>query len=341
MAQNKPTTSRLQHLARAYTQSSVLFAALDLELFTNVAAGVATTEDLARVMAITELNAERLVTACLAMDLLQKKDGRLANATDVDRYLVKGKRSYAGPWMTFTRPGAGRWLELTELLRNQEPPARLGLELDMPVEEARRYHQATYSVGMGAGRLFCRQVDLGGRRRMLDLGGGSGAYCINAVQAFEGLQAIVFDLPGVTEVAREFIAENEVSDRVTTVAGDFTSDPFPDGCDVVVMASNLPMYNEVVIGSVVGKAFEALEPGGEMHLVGEMLNADGVGPLDAALWGLQEVLRNSEGKAHTAAQVAGYFSAAGFGNVEIHDFVPGVLQRVSGVKGLTASSRLP
>ena len=235
--------------------------------------------------------------------------------------------------MTFTRPGAGRWLELTELLRNQEAPARLGLDLDMPVEEARRYHEATYSGGMGAGRLFCRQVDLSGRRRMLDLGGGSGAYCINAVLAFEGLQAIVFDLPGVTVVAREFITENEVGDRVTTMAGDFTSDPLPAGCDVVVMASNLPMYNEAVIEAVVHKAYEALEPGGEMHLVGEMLNADGVGPVDAALWGLQEILRNSEGKAHTVTQVEGYFSAAGFERIEAHDFVPGVLQRVSGFKG--------
>ena len=70
-----------------------------------------------------------------------------------------------------------------------------------------------------------------------------------------------------------------------------------------------------------------------MHLVGEMLNADGIGPVDAALWGLQEVLRNSEGKAHTAAQVEGYFSAAGFGDIQTRDFVPGVLRRVSGVKG--------
>ena len=339
MAENRPNTTRLQHLARAYTQSSVLFAALDLELFTHVAAGIDTVESLARAMAVTELNAERLVAVCLAMDLLRKDDERLVNATDVDRYLVKGKRTYAGPWMTFTRPGAGRWLELTELLRNDEPPARLGLELDMPIEEARRYHQATYSVGMGAGRLFCRQVDLSGRRRMLDLGGGSGAYCINAVLAFEGLEAIVFDLPGVTQVAREFIAENEVSDRVTTVAGDFTSDPLPEGCDVVVMASNLPMYNETVIAAVVRRAYEALVPGGEMHLVGEMLNADGVGPTDAALWGLQEVLRNSEGKAHTVTQVEGYFSAAGFGSLETHEFVPGVLQRVSGVKEGSTTGR--
>ena len=71
MGQNRPNTTRLQHLARAYTQSSVLFAALDLELFTHVADGIATVEELAPSLGITELNTERLVTVCLAMDLLR------------------------------------------------------------------------------------------------------------------------------------------------------------------------------------------------------------------------------------------------------------------------------
>ena len=332
MNETRLDTTRLQHLARAYTRSTVLFAAIDLELFTHIDRGVFATADLAAALGVSELNVERLVTVCLAMDLLRRENDRLVNAPDVDRYLVKGKKTYAAPWMTFTRPGVPQWLELTELLRNPLPASRLGIDFDMTLEEARRYHEATYSVGMGAGRLFCRQVDLSGRRRMLDLGGGSGAYCINAVRTFDGLEAIVFDLPAVTEVAREFIAENGVSDRVDTVAGDFTSDPLPRDCDVVLMASNLPMYNEETIGLLVRKAFEALEPAGEMHLIGEMLSADGVGPLDAALWGLQEVLRNSEGKAHTVDQVRGYFIAAGFETVEDRDFVPGVLRRVCGVK---------
>ena len=324
-------TSRLQFMARAYCQSAVLFAALDLELFSHVSRGASTIESLARAMGTSELNAERLVVACLALGLLEKQGDELTNAPDAERYLVSDKKTYAGPWMTFTRPNVGRWFELTELLREQEPPHRLGLSLDISADEAREYHRATYSIGMGAGRRFCSQVDLSGRKRLLDLGGGSGAYCINAVQAFEGLEAVVLDLPGVTVAAREFIERNGVEDRVSTLAGDFTTAEFP-ACDVVLMASNLPMYNEEVIAAVVAKAFAALEPGGEMHLIGEMLSADGCGPLDAALWGLQEVLRHSEGKAHTVTQCLGYFERAGFERVRRDDFVPGVLVRVSGRK---------
>ena len=67
-----------------------------------------------------------------------------------------------------------------------------------------------------------------------------------------------------------------------------------------------------------------------MHLVGEMLEDDGVGPLDAALWGMQEILYHSGGKAHRRDQVRGYFTNAGFVDVADDDFVPDVLVRAKG-----------
>ncbi len=78
---------------------------------------------------------------------------------------------------------------------------------------------------------------------MMDLGGGSGAYSIVSAQAHEHLQAVVFDLPPVVEITKEFIKKNQVQEQVTTQGGDFTQDGFPDNCDVALMASNLPQYN--------------------------------------------------------------------------------------------------
>ena len=61
------------------------------------------------------------------------------------------------------------------------------------------------------------------------------------------------------------------------------------------MASNLPQYEPALIRLVVGKAFAALVPGGEMHLIGETLHDDRRGPLSAALWGLNEAVQGSTG----------------------------------------------
>jgi hypothetical protein len=320
-------------MVRAYRESAALMAGVELGLFTRVEAGDDSEHALADVLGLTPLHVERLVVACVALGLLERDGDRLRNAPDVARFLVEGQPQYAGEWMLFTRPDWNEWGQLAGHLRTQEPPRADNVKVSgFSVDDARRYHRATWSIGRGAGRLFTRQVDLGARRHMIDIGGGSGAYCIEACKANSGLRATVLDLEPVTVVAREFIAEHGLSDRIVATACDFNVDPFPPGADVAVMASNLPMYGRKEISAVVRKAFEALAPGAEMHLIGEALNAERTGPVDAALWGLSEALVNGTGLAHSTSDVESYFESAGFVDIASTDFVPGVLVRTSGHK---------
>jgi len=324
-------TTRLQKMATAYWESAALMAAVELDIFTAIERGHDTVPVLAKAAGMTDRNAERLLTALTALTLLERSGERFSNAPDVQRFLVRDSDRYAGPWILFTKPRWTAFGELTERLR-RTTENRLGAYVEFTVEDARRYHAATYSIGMGAARLFSRSVDLSGRKLMLDLGGGSGAYSIMATRTFPGLRAIVLDLPPVVVVAREYIAANGASERVSAVAGDFTTSDFPQGVDVVVMASNLPQYEPALIRLVVGKAFQALVPGGEMHLIGETLHDDRKGPLSAALWGLNEAVQGSTGRAHTESEVKDYLQGAGFTNVAVHPFVPGVLTRTAGRK---------
>jgi SAM-dependent methyltransferase len=263
--------------------------------------------------------------------LLDKASGRHRNAPDVERFLVEGSPGYMGPWITFTKPQWNEWGRLSEHIRTKELKVMGSIET-FTVADARRYHNATYSIGMGAGRRFVRQVDLAGRKRIMDIGGGSGAYCINAAKAHAGIRAVVLDLPVVCEVTREFIAENGVADRVEAQACDFTRDPFPTDCDVAIMASNLPMYSREMIAGVIRKAHDALLPGGEMHLIGETTNNERTGPWGPAYWGLGQAIGDSLGLAHSEADVTGYFRAAGFGDVGAYEFIAGSLSRIAGTK---------
>jgi hypothetical protein len=98
------------------------------------------------------------------------------------------------------------------------------------------------------------------------------------------------------------------------------------------MASNLPQYGRELIAAVVARVHDALAPGGELHLVGEMLRPAKDGPIGPALWGLAEALEGSTGVAHSESEVAGYLERAGFVDVGTHEFVPGSLTRVTGRK---------
>jgi SAM-dependent methyltransferase len=333
MSEEKLSSVRLQNLAYGYRQSATLLAAIELGLFTAIAEGAGTEDAVARALDITPTNARRLLATCAALDLIVRDGEALRNAPDVERFLVKGVRTYAGPWLTtMGRSDYEGWNRLAEHLRSKEAPRVLGTYENFTVEDARKLHRATFSIGMGSGRLFARQVDLSGRRLILDLGGGSGCYCIAAAEKYPAVRAVVFDLPSVTVVAREYIASVSLSDRISAVGGDFTRDEFPRGADVAILASNLPQYSPDIIRTVVRKAFAALEPGGEMHVVGEMLNDAATGPLGPALWGLNEAIYHSTGVAHSERETIGYLRDAGFIEVRAHEFISGSLTRVSGRK---------
>ena len=87
---DKTDTSRLQGIARAYTESAVLYTAIDVELFTHVRNGADTEEALAAATGLRPIDVDRLVTCALSMDLLRWADDgeRLVNAPDTDLYLV-------------------------------------------------------------------------------------------------------------------------------------------------------------------------------------------------------------------------------------------------------------
>ena len=328
----RPDTVRLQRLAKGFWESAVLMAGVELGLFTALARGGDTIAAAARAIGVSELNAERLLTAARALELVELDGDRFANAPDVARFLVESEASYAGPWMLFSKPRWAEWGRLAEHLKAGGPAERLGMyEEDFTVERARRYHEATYSIGMGAGRRFCRQVDLSRRSHLIDIGGGSGCYCIVAANTWPRLRATVLDLPPVVEVTGEFVAGHGLSARIAAEACDFTADPFPKA-DAAIMASNLPQYNADITQHVVDKVFATLEPGGEFHLIGEMLDDDRAGPLAPALWGLSEAISGSTGRAHAIGECRTYFANAGFERISAREFVPGTLTRVSGFK---------
>ena len=328
----KVNTVRLQNLSYGHKQSATLRAAIELELFTKISKGAFTNSEIAESLGISTLNAERIVVACAALGLIENIGQGFTNAPDVERFLVKDKVTYIGPWLLFNSLDFERWKDLALILKSDQKPKVLGLYENLDEEMAKIYHEATYTVGLGAGMLFSKYVDLSKRSLILDLGGGSGAYCIAAVQKYPHLKAIVLDFPPVCTIAKDFIAQWGMQDQIFTHAGDFTQDPLPHGADVMIMASNLPQYNTVVLKGILDKAFGALASGGEFHVVGETLDNDKSGPVGPAMWGLHEALFGSEGRAHSELEVMGYLKDAGFVDIGVNEFVPGSLTRITGRK---------
>ena len=73
-------------------------------------------------------------------------------------------------------------------------------------------------------------------------------------------------------------------------------------------------------------------PGGEYHVVDETASDEKDGELGPAMWGLREALCGSLGRAHSETEVFTDLHNAGFADVEVDEFIPGSLTRITGYK---------
>src|SRR4029077_10109417 len=81
-----------------------------------------------------------------------------------------------------------------------------------------------HAGSLGPAMLLARTHDFSRSTRLLDLGGGSGAFAIEAVTRVPTLSATVFDLPSVIRVTKRIVGEEGLSSWITCVSGDLRTD---------------------------------------------------------------------------------------------------------------------
>jgi hypothetical protein len=128
------------------------------------------------------------------------------------------------------------WVPLSEIIRNG------------PVTYDREQFFRDYSLPAMAdnavtGRLqatvraVCSLPGFSGFRKMIDLGGGHGLYAIALAAQNPDMDAYVFDLPLIIPGTMAYIAKFGTS-RVHAVPGNFFTDDFGKGYDLIVSSSN-------------------------------------------------------------------------------------------------------
>jgi SAM-dependent methyltransferase len=321
------SVKRINEMSLAYQQAGVLWAGIELELFTRISEGATQLTEIANALGATPEATDRLLAAAVALRLLDKKDGVYSNAADVERYLVKGKPTYHGDWALFHKGGYEQWKNLASVVK---PPTDFYQRVREDPKVARELTVSGYHSSISAGQKFARECDLSPFSLLLDLGGGSGVYSIIACGKYPKLRAIVFDVATVCAVADEFIAQAGLSGRITTHPGDYLADQYPTGADAILICGTLEPRSTEEHEIVLRKAFDALPPGGKLFLIINMLDDDGKGPLEAVLSNLGHVFnRGTWGRIHSAGVIARMLSAAGFLDAVFSDFVPGTYRRVT------------
>jgi SAM-dependent methyltransferase len=321
-------TERMTDIGLAFKKTGAMVAAIELDLFTHLAEGAGTAEELGVAIGIEAEKADRLLTACKSMELVREIDGRHVNMSDVERYLVKGSRTYFGDYLVYiARRDYAAWEDiadnLTAVAEGDGGDERSYLAVMQDPEEARRFTVAGYEASLGLGHKLAKEYDYSRFGRWLDIGGGSGCYAIAACERNPELRVTVMDQPNVLVITREFVAKHGLEARIDTTEGNFLETPFPEGYDLASYITPLQGYMPDEIIAVLRRTREALKPGGEMLIVDYMLEDDKTGPLDPAFVNLFGVRRGRYlGRVNTGAEWCEFLAEAGYVGAESRWFTP-------------------
>jgi len=150
--------------------------------------------------------------------------------------------------------------------------------------------------------------------RVLDVGGGEGAFLSALARAYPDLDLALFDLPAVTERARETLAAQGLGDRVVLHGGSFLSDPLPSGATAITLVRILHDHDDAPVRRLLHAARQALPPGGRLIVAEPMADTPGAEPIGAAYFGFYLRAMGS-GRPRSEQELRDMLREAGFGSL--------------------------
>ncbi len=323
---------QLLEISGFYWKTCTLHAGVKLDLFTHLGEEEITGEELARRLDADPRAVRMLADALTAMGLLNKSGDLYGNTSFSRTHLDRNQPEYMGYIILHHQHLMDSWSRLDQAVREGKPTRRR-VSHDESVENRKNFLLGMFNLALNLAPQIVKAVNLTGRSRFLDLGGGPGTYAICFCKEYEGLKATVFDLPSTRPFAEETIARFQMSHRVDFVDGNFLERELPQGFDVVWLSHILHAEGPHECRTIVQRAAEALEPGGLM-LIHEFLLEDSLAsPLFPALFSLNMLLGTDKGQSYSESQVKEMMAEAGLHSIRRLPFTgPSSSSIVQGVK---------
>jgi len=255
----------LYRMLIAPIRSKLLLTGIELGIFNHLSEPKSA-KAVAEAIGAHSANTGLVLDGLAACDLLLKKDGIYRNTPVTQAFLVEESPTYLG--LVFTDQFQMNYPVLNNLLMLVKKGSLPALpEADMNSEAMCMKFTATHASSERAGiaqqvaEIISELPEFPSFGNMLDLGGGPGLIGIAAVAAHPNMSGIIFDRPAIVKVAKDFIREYGMEDRVDVLDGDYFQDSIGDGYDLAIASDNL-YYGKDETDLIVKKVHDALNPAG-------------------------------------------------------------------------------
>lgn len=323
-----PDPSAIVRLSTAYWESQALFTANRLRVFDTLAEGPRSGADVAAALGLDARSTTLLLRALAGLGFVAEDGGRFVNTPVAATFLVSRSPAYMGNAIKYSDLLYPTWGRLEDAVRAGAPALPAQTYLGDDPAHTRAFVHAMHERALGVARALVGVLDLGGRRSLLDVGGGPGTYSVLLTERFAGLKAEVIELPGVAAVARELVAAAGAADRVTLRDGDYHGADFGSGHDAVLMSGMFHRETPAACRRLVERGAAALAPGGLLIVADVFTDAGGCTPAFAAMFGLNMMLTAPDGGVHADADVTGWMAACGLMNLRMTPLPPPMPHRV-------------
>ncbi len=297
-------------IMRSFMQSRAVLTAIELDVFTAIGDGADTDEVASRINAAST-STEALMNALVAIELLEKKDETYYNSHLTGRFLRSDSSLNSREGAMHVVHLWHRWSTLTDAVKAGtavHPQAKAGKS----PEHTRAFIAAMHRNASFQAGLVTSKLELEGIKRVLDLGGGSGAYSIALAKAKPEFKSTVFDLPDVIDITRSYIEQAGMKGRVLVRGGDMMKDDLGMGYDLVLLFAICHMWSPQENLELFKKIFNALKPGGMLAMQDFVLDNQKTSPRFGALFALNMLVNTSGGSTYSEKEYTEWFTNAGF-----------------------------
>jgi SAM-dependent methyltransferase len=313
MGKEEWTNRRLVELSGGYWKACALHAGVKLRAFSVLGDAAVSGPEASRAMGASERGGAMLLNALAAMGLLVKEENRFANTPESRRLLCEDSEAYTGHILMHHHHLMEGWSRLAEAVVSGTPVRQRSSHSDDQSRES--FLMGMFNLASELAPRVVPLVDLSGRKRLLDLGGGPGTYAIHFCLQNPRLSASVFDLPSTRPFAEKTIERFGLKDRVSFLSGDYLEDEVPGAFDSAWLSHILHAEGPEDCRRIIRKALRALEPGG-IILIQEFILDDSMdGPLHPALFALNMLVGTEAGRAYSEGQIRAMLETEGVRDV--------------------------
>ena len=302
---------RLDQMSRGYMPSRCLLTALELDLFTAVGDG-ANAEQIGAKIHANARAVGMLLNALVSLGLLSKNGNDYKNTPETARFFVQNSKDNHRNGLLHLANIWHSWSTLTDAVRRG---TSIFADRDSTPEWRRNFIDGMQRNAKDRAPLVVKAVGTVGVRRILDLGGGSGAYSIAFAKASPDIQCEILDVPEILPLTEEYVRKAGIASQVRLRPGDMLQDEFGSGYDLIMLNAICHMFSERQNRDIFRRARQALAPQGRLVVQDFILNPDKTGPQHAALFSLNMLVNTESGASYSEPEYTDWMKAAGFAEV--------------------------